>query len=352
MVAEAMGTRLLPAQSGFRPAEISGLRKAAVLVVAVGDEIASTLLKRLSEDDVRKVTNEILSMGDVPAEQLMQVLTEFYGLFELQGTMVRGGEDLASQLLTGAFGVQRAQQVLNQAKKVRDDTGGNLEMLQGMEAQQLSKFLEDEHPQAVALVLAHLDVKRGTAVLMHLPEAQRVDAVKRLAEMRQFSPEMLQKVALVLQKRMEGVGSKRSSYSGFKAVADLLNGMEQGTSIGILEKIEQKEPQLAIAIRDLMFTFNDLLTVPEQSIRELVSVVDKRVLAVSLKGARDNIKSHLLKQMSTRAADMLREDMEVMGPVRSKDVNAAQQELLQLARKLESEGKMILKMEAEGDFTV
>jgi flagellar motor switch protein FliG len=205
----------------------------------------------------------------------------------------------------------------------------------------------------VALVLAHLESKRGSSVLLHLDEPMRVEAVRKLAEMRQFSPEVAQKVALVLHKRMESIGNNgRKTYSGFKAVADILNGLEQGMSKGILEKIETNEPALAIGIRNLMFTFDDLVTVPAQSIRELIGAVDKKVLALALKGAQDNVKAHLFQAMSTRAVEMMKDDMEAMGPVRSKDVAAAKQELLALARTMENEGKIILKLEPDDDLSV
>jgi flagellar motor switch protein FliG len=188
---------------------------------------------------------------------------------------------------------------------------------------------------------------------MQLQPAMRVDVVRRLAEMRQFSPEMAQTVALVLHKRMEGMGKGgRKSYSGFKAVADLLNRVDQAASKGILEEIEHEEPQLAIGIRNLMFTFEDLTTVPPESIREFLAAADKRVLAMALKGGRDNLKAHLFKAMSSRAVEMLKEDMDALGPVRMKDVGLAQQELLTLARQLESEGRMMLKMEVGDDLTL
>jgi flagellar motor switch protein FliG len=190
-------------------------------------------------------------------------------------------------------------------------------------------------------------------VLMQLPTTMRVDVVRRLAEMRQFSPEMAQTVAMVLHGRMEGMGSGgRKSYSGFKAVADLLNRVDQTASKGILEEIEHDEPQLAINIRNLMFTFEDLTTVPQESIRAFLAAVDKRTLAMALKGGRENLKAHLYKAMSSRAVEMLKDDMEALGPVRMKDVGLAQQELLAVARQLESEGRMMLKMEAEDDLTV
>jgi flagellar motor switch protein FliG len=344
---------LLTRDSGFVPAEMPGLRKAAILMVAIGDELAKTLFQSLSETDVRKVTDEITRLGDVPATQLTQVLTEFYGLLETQQYMVRGGPDYALRLLTEAFGTARAEELLLQVKKIRERTNGDMAKLQDMDPQHLSKFLENEHSQTVALVLAHLDSKRASIVLMNLQGAMRVDVVRRLAEMRQFSPEMAQTVAMALHKRMEKMGSSgRKSYSGFKAVAELLNRLNQTESRVILEEIEQHQPTVAIGIRELMFVFEDLVTVSAESIREFVGAADKRVLAMALKGGKDNVKAHLFKAMSSRAVEMLKEDMESMGPVRMKDVGLAQQELLALARQLESEGKMILKMDMDDDLAV
>jgi len=344
---------LLPLTSGFAPIEMPGLRKAAILMVALGEELAKPLFQSLSEVDVRRLTDEITRLGEVPAQHSTQVLTEFYGLLETREHMLRGGQEYALKLLTEAFGSERAEALLTQVKGMQQRSTGDLAMLQKLEPNQLSKFLENEHPQTVALVLAHLDPKRGSTVLMNLKEAARVDVVKRLAEMRQFSPEMAQTVALVLSRQMEALGTNgRQSYSGFKAVAELLNRLEPESSKGLLEELEANDPQLAIGIRNLMFTFEDLQTVPAQSVRELVGAVDKRVLALALKGAKDNLKAYLFQAMSSRAVEMLKEDMDVMGPVRSKDVSAAQQELLAVARKMESEGKIVLKIEADNDLTV
>ncbi len=344
---------LLPSEAGFTAADLTGLRKAAILMVAVGDELAKVLFLSLSETDVRRVTEEITRLGEVPQAHLTQVLTEFYGLLETQQYMVRGGPEYALKLLTEAFGPVKAEDMLAQVKKIRERSNGDMAMVQRMDAQHLSKFLEHEHSQTIALVLAHLDPKRGSTVLMNLQGPMRVDVVRRLAEMRQFSPEMAQTVAMALHKRMEKMGSSgRKSYSGFKAVAELLNRLDQVESKGILEEIEQNEPKVAIGIRELMFTFEDLLTVPPESIREFVGSADKKVLAMALKGGRDNVKSHLFKAMSSRAVEMMKEDMEAMGPVRMKEVGRAQQELLALARQLEGEGRMILKMEVDDDLAI
>ena len=342
------GANLLTAEAGFEAADLPGLRKAAILVMALGEELSTVLFKSLSDANVQKVTDEISNLGDVPAALLKQVLMEFYGLLETQQYMIRGGPEYALKLLTEAFGPQKAEELLAQVRNMRERSTGDLAMLQKMEPRQLSKFLENEHPQTVALVLAHLDAKRGSVVLMNLSPEMRVEAVRRLAEMRQFSPEVAQKVAMVLHKRMSSLGSNgRKSYAGFKAVAELLNRLDQTDSKGILEQIESKEPKVAIEIRTLMFTFDDLMTVPQASIRELVAAADKKMLAIALKGAKDNVKAHIFTVMSSRAVEMMKEDMDVMGPVRGREVGAAQQELLALATRLEGEGKMVLKPEAD-----
>jgi len=330
---------------------ISPLRKAAILIVTLGEETAKTLLRGLGEAEVQRLTAELSRVGEISPEEQTQVLLEFYGLQETQQYILRGGLDYASRLLTETFGRQRAQELLRDVGRVGETQVGDLAALQKMDPTQLSKFLEGEHPQTVALVLAHLNSRRGSLVLMQLPEDLRVEAVRRLAEMRQFSPEMAQRVAIILYKRIHALGATgRQSYAGFKAVADLLNRMEGNASRSILESIEQQEPALAIGIRNLMFTFDDLLTVPPSSIRELVSAADKRMLALSLKSADENLRAHLFAAMSSRAVEMLQEDMESLGPVRGRDVAQAQHDLLSLARKLESEGKMILKVEVDSDL--
>ena len=342
----------LAAETGFTPANLPGLRKAAILLLAVGDELGKQLMQGLGDEEVHRLADEITKLQSVPPELATQVITEFYGLLETQQYVVRGGPEYALKLLTDAFGESRAQAMLEQVKGSQERSAGDLAALQKMDPQQLSKFLENEHPQTVALVMAHLDAKRGAVLLMALDPALRVQTVQRLAEMRQFSPEMAQKVALTLSRRMRSLGTTgRKSYAGFKAVADLLNRLDQNASKGILEEIESKQPTLAIGIRTLMFTFDDLLTVPQTSIRELVAAADKKMLAVALKGAKENIRAHLFSAMSSRAVEMMKEDMEVMGPVRAKDVSLAQLEVLNLAQKLESEGKMVLKLEADDVIT-
>jgi flagellar motor switch protein FliG len=327
-------------------ASLTGLRKAAILLVAVGEELAGEILRTLPEADVQGLTEELADLHGISAELSAEVLEEFWELLETQGFVLHGGLDYASRLLMDTFGKERADDLLALVRRSQEAAQGNLAKLQRTDPQQLGKLLDSEHPQTIALVLAHLDPRRASLVLDNLSEEHKVVSIQRLAEMRQFSPEMAQKVAHILHRRLESVGdTARKSYSGFKAVADLLNRLNADESKKILETIEDGQPELALSIRNLMFTFEDLVTVPPATIREIVSGVDKRQLAMALRGANDELRAQIFKSMSSRAVEMLKEDMEVLGPVRSREVAQAQQEILTLARRLETEGKVVLKLE-------
>ena len=327
-------------------ANLSGVRKAAVLLLAVGESLAKEILRALPEVDVQRLTEELADLRGITPEMSAEILEEFYELLETQNFVVHGGLDYAGRLLVDAFGKDRADDLLMLVRRSQEAAQGNLAKLQRTDPQQLGKLLDTEHPQTIALVLAHLDPRRASLVLENLSEEHKVVSIQRLAEMRQFSPEMAQKVAHILHRRLESVGdTARKSYSGFKAVADLLNRLNAEESKKILESIEEGQPELALGIRNLMFTFEDLVTIPAASIREIVSGVDKRQLALALRGANDELRAQIFKAMSSRAVEMLKEDMEVLGPVRTREVAQAQQEILNLARRLEAEGKVILKLE-------
>ena len=315
-----------------KPTSMSGARKAAILLVAVGEDVAKEVLRALPEADVQRLTEELADLRNIPPAVSAEILEEFWQLLETQNYMVQGGLDYASRLLVETFGKQRAEDVMTLVRRSREEAQGNLAKLQRTDPQQLGKLLDTEHPQTIALVLAHLDPKRASTVLDNLSEDHRVIAIQRLAEMRQFSPEMAQKVAHILHRRLETVGdTARKSYSGFKAVADLLNRLNVEESAKILESIEENNPEMALGIRNLMFTFGDLITVPPATIREIVAGVDKRQLAMALRGANEVLRAQIFKAMSSRAAEMLKEDMEVLGPVRSREVAQAQQGILNAA---------------------
>jgi flagellar motor switch protein FliG len=270
-----------------------------------------------------------------------------------QDYLAQGGIEFATRSLVKAFGDENANYLLKKVGRLQELSVGQLDSLQKADPTQLAKFLESEHPQTIALILAHLDGKQASTLLMKLPEQTRGACVKRLAQLRQFSPEMAEKVSVVLNRRLQSLGEQsRKTYAGFKSVADMMNRLEGGVAKTILEAIEHDDPKLAINIRNLMFTFEDLIGVTDAHIREWLGAMDKKTLALALKGATQDMKDHIFRAMSSRAVEMLKEDMEALGPVRAKDVAAAQQEAVTLVRKLEAEGKVVLKAEGDDEYIV
>jgi flagellar motor switch protein FliG len=334
-------------------ARLSGARKAAILLVALGEEAASAIYRNLADREIQLVTQEIAEVGQISPEIAEQILNEYQQLMLTQEYLSQGGTEYATRLLVKAFGEDGARNLLEQVTRAQEMSASKLDSLQKADPIQLAKFLENEHPQTIALILAHLDSRQGSLLLMKLPEKIRAEAIKRLAELRQFSPEMAQKVSVVLHRKLQSLGEQsRRAYAGFKGVADLLNRLEPAACKVILEDIEQDDPKLAISIRNLMFTFDDLIGVPEASVRELLSHLDKKTLAMALKGASEQLRNHIFKTMSSRAVEMMKEDMDVLGPVRAKDVTKAQQECVAVARQMESQGKLVLKLEGEDEFVV
>jgi flagellar motor switch protein FliG len=330
-----------------------GLRKAAVLLVLLGEETASLIFRNLNENELQRLTQEIAEVGAIEPAEAVAILNEYYNLAIAQEYMAQGGVEYAERLLVKTLGEEGARAMLEAVSRAQELSASKLDSLQKADPQQLAKFLQGEHPQTIALIMAHLDPRQASALLMKLTEETRAAAVKRLAELRQFSPEMAQKVSVVLHKRLQALGEQsRRAYAGFKGVADLLNRMDPASGKVILEIIERDDAKLAMSIRNLMFTFDDLLGVPEVGIRELLAQLDKKTLAQALKGASAQLRDHLFKSMSSRAVDMLKEDIESLGPLRSREVLKAQQECVTVARKLESQGKIQLKQESEDELVV
>jgi len=330
-----------------------GLRKAAILIVLLGEEVASHIYRNLAEQDVHRLTQEIADLDRISPETAIAVLDEYHKLALTQDYLAQGGTEYAEKLLIKAFGEDGARQLLQHVTHAAEMSASKLDSLQKSDPQQLAKYLEREHPQTIALVLAHLTAKQASALLLRLPEEMRAEAVKRLAQLRQFSPDVAQKISSVLHRKLEALGEQsRRAYAGFKGVADLLNHLEPTSSKTILEMIEKEDAKLALSIRNLMFTFEDLIGVPEIGVRELLGQIDKKTLALALRGASEDLKSYIFKTMSSRAVEMLKEDMEVLGPVRSKDIHKAQFEAVEVARKLEADGKLVLTPDKEDEYVV
>lgn len=330
---------------------LRGIRKAAILLSIIGEEPAAAILGSLNEEEIQQVADEVANLGRIPSEVSLKVFEEYQRMTQAQDFMQQGGRELARRLLIKAIGEDEAETILSKLDRAREVTP--LEALQRADPQKLAKFLEGEHPQAVALILGQIGDRQASALLMSLSPQVRSEAIRRLAALKRFSPEMAARVSTVLSHRLKTVTEQgRRSYSGFQSVADIMNCIDSGVAQEILENIEAEEPQLAISIRDLMFTFNDLLQVEEGQIRELMGAVDKKMLAAALKGCSEDLKNHFFRTMSSRAVEMLKEDIDSLGPMRSKEVVKAQSDIVAIARQLEAEGKMVLKGEGSDEYVV
>jgi len=332
---------------------LTGIRKAAILLVLLGDDAASEVFRHLNIQEVHELTQEIGELTAISSETAAKVLQEYHRLSLTQDYLARGGQAYAQQLLIKAFGKDGANTLLEQVLHAQESDAMDLDTLKKADPEQLAKFVEGEHPQTVALLLAHLGARTSTSLLVLLPEKLRAEAVRRLAVMQQFSTEMVKRISVVLHKKLATVGEqRRRAYGGVSAVAEMLNSVDRRYSDEILTSIEQQDPKLSLAIRNLMFAFEDLSTIPETAIREVLSQADKKVLATALKGASEDLKNHFYKSMSSRAVEMLKEDIEALGPVRSSQVHQAQQEIVNVARKLEADGKITLKSSGEDAYVV
>ena len=331
----------------------SGTRKAAILLSVLGEDAAAPILRNLPDEDLERITEEVTNLGHVPADVTLQVLEEYNQMMTAQEFIAVGGQDVAVRLLAKAFGENGAKEMVERLAHQDENKSFRTDSLKKADPQQLARYLAGEHAQTQALVMSHLDMKQASLLLMKLEPDARAECVRRLANMGQFSPEVAAKVSSVLNRRLRPGGDQtRRSDTGSRNIADLMNRLDPITAKEILDNIEREEPKLAISIRDLMFTFDNFLEVPEQEMRELMNSVDKNTLMVALKGASEELRSHFYRTMSSRAVEMMKEDSEVMGPVRSKDVAKAQGEIVAIARKLEAEGKIVLKSQGEDEYVL
>ena len=330
---------------------VNGVRKAAILMTVLGEEAAAMIYRQLPPTDVQQITAEVANLDAVPPELAQQVLEEYQKQASAKKFVIQGGMDYATRLLQKAFGDESAKDLVRQVTQLQKSGAGKLDWLKNCDPQQLAAFLEKEHAQTIALVLTHLEPRHASSVLAKVPTELRIDVVKRMAQMRQFSPEVAETISRVLDEKLKKSGvQKKQAVSRVDRVPDLMNHLEPTTARAILEAIEKENAELANEIRNLMFTFEDLIGVPEAGLRDWLSAVDKKTLALALKGASEGVKEHIFKAMSLRAVEMLKEDMDVLGKVRSKDVAKAQQEAIAIARQLEAEGKIVLRAESEDEF--
>lgn len=317
---------------------LSGVRKAAIVLMAIGEENSSKVFKYLQEDEIERLVRELAALSSVPAEVGERVLDEFHQLTSAAEYITSGGVEHARRLLTKTLGPDVSRRILDRVIKSFHASEG-FATLEKTNPQQLSKFILGEHPQTIALILAHLNPTSAAQLVSQLPDEMRADVLMRMASIEEISPEVISRISSVIDQRLKTLGGPtREQRGGVRAVAELFNRLDRSVSQPALDRIESASPDMAVAIRNLMFVFDDLKNIEDVGIREIVNRADKKTMTVALKGAAEEIRHRFFQNMSKRAGELLKEEMEIMGAVRLREVEKAQQEIVAIARKLEEEG--------------
>ncbi|MDZ4662089.1 MAG: flagellar motor switch protein FliG [Pseudomonadota bacterium] len=322
--------------------QLRGFEKAGILMNYLGESAAKNLLKFIEDGDIRKLINTMSRYRIVPVKVAKKVLEEFYEMVSETDEYIFSDKTTTKDVIVQAVGEERARGILGHLS-ASSPGQKQLESLETVDAKSLSNFLINEHPQTVAVILSHLEAEKRGEVLKRLPEALQAEVVLRMANLEHVAPEIISEVDKVLKEELQNVGSIESaSLGGVQPVADMLNVMDKNTEQSIMARIEEKDPILAEEIRKLMFVFEDIIKIDDKGIQALLKEVANDKLLLALKTANEDIKLKIFNNISQRAANMLKDDLGMMGPVRVSDVEGAQQEIVNIARRLEGEGKIMI----------
>ena len=320
---------------------MSGKTKAAILLIALGPERSASLFSHMHDDEIEELTLEIANVNRISPEERESVLEEFYQVCLAQEFISEGGINYAKEVLEKAMGSQKALEIIN--KLTSSLQVKPFDFVKKTDANQLLNFIQNEHPQTLALILSYLNPNQAAQVLSALPQEKQADVAQRIATMGSTSPEIIKEVELVLERKLSSmVTQDYSATGGIQCIVDILNSVDRGTEKYILETLEIQNAELVEEIRKKMFVFEDIVNLDSVGIQRFIREVDNSELAVALKGATDEVKEMIFANMSKRMAEMLREDMDFMGPVRLRDVEEAQQKIVNVIRKLEEANEIII----------
>ena len=331
--------------------KLTGPKKAAILLLALGEEGAADIIKNLEDSEIQQVGYYMARFTDVSPEELDVVLEEFYSKSsnESGGFLINASGDFVKNALSKALGGDRAKELVDNLSANVEESA--LESLKWLDPKAIANFITHEHPQTISLILAHLDDPEQTAtVLKELPENLQADVVYRMSILESVQPGVVSEIDEVLSREMQASGAMGTSkVGGIESVAEMLNSLDKSTETRILATIEESNPDLAEQIRELMFTFEDMVLIDSRGMQNILKEVPQTELVMSLKTASEPIKELVFASMSQRASDMLREDLEVLGPVKVSDVEKAQQNMVKIARRMEEEGKIVIGGRGGGD---
>ncbi len=321
--------------------EMTGVQKAAVLLIALGPEKSANVFKHLKEEEIEQLTLEIANTRSVTPLVKENVINEFYEICLAQQYIAEGGIAYAKDLLEKALGEEKAKDVIGKltaSLQVRP-----FEFIRKTDASQLLNFIQDEHPQTIALILSYLPSGQSSSIVSSLTPDKQADVAKRIAQMDRTSPDVIKEVEKILERKLSSlVNQDYTIVGGVDAIVEILNTVDRSTEKHIMETLEIEEPELADEIRRKMFVFEDILSLDDKSIQRVLREVDNNELAIALKGANEEVQNVIFNNLSKRLSAMIKEDMEFMGPVRLKDVEEAQQKIVNIIRKLEDSAEIII----------
>ncbi|HOA16414.1 MAG TPA: flagellar motor switch protein FliG [Fervidobacterium sp.] len=321
--------------------KLTGRRKAAILLVTMGPEKAAKVLKGLDDSEVEALTIEIANLGKVSNDERKAVLEEFQSLTKAREMIISGGIDYAKDMLIKAFGPEKAMQIIE--RLVSNLAVKPFEFMKTADVVQIVNFLQSEHPQTIALVLSFLDVRVASQVLGALPENLQLEVVKRISLLERASPDVVKEVEKLLEKKFAGVTTQTMSVvGGLDTAAEIMNNLDRSTERTLMERLTYESPELAEEIRKRMFVFEDILKLDDRSVQLVLREINTQDLAVALKGASEDLKEKIFNNMSKRAQQLLKDEIEFMGPVRVKDVEEAQQKIINVIRRLEEAGEIVV----------
>lgn len=321
--------------------KITGLQKAAILLIALGPERSALIFKHLKEEEIEELTLEIANTRSVTPQLKEEVIEEFYQVCLAQQYIAEGGIGYAKELLEKALGSDRAMDVIS--KLTASLQVKPFEFVRKTDPSQLLNFIQDEHPQTIALIMSYLSPAQSSMIISALPPERQADVAKRIAVMDRTSPDIIKEVEKVLESKLSTlVNQDFAVIGGVDAVVEILNTVDRGTEKHIMETLEIEEPELADEIRKKMFVFEDILLLDDRAIQRVLRDVDNNDLAIAMKGSNEQVQNAIFNNMSKRLAVMIKEDMEFMGPVRMKDVEEAQQKIVNVIRKLEDSAEIVI----------
>jgi len=326
-------------------------QKAAILMITLGPDLAAQVLKHLKEETVEQLTLQIANMRKVTPAEKEIVMEDCYQMSLAEDALVQGGVDYAKDLLERSLGSHKAVEILNRLQGALQTVP--FDFIKRADPHQILTFIQNEHPQTISLILAHLSPDHAANILRQLPAETQIDVTRRIAMMERATPDVIMEVERVLERKISSVFTQEyAAAGGVRAVAEIMNRMDRSTEKAVMEKLEEESPELADDIKRLMFVFDDIMLIDDRAIQMVLRDVDQKDIVLALKGASDQVKSKILKNMSQRARQMVLEDMEVMGPVRLKNSEEAQQKIVNVIRRLEETGEITVARGGEAEVLV